>query len=482
MAGIGFELRTLFQGKGMFRKVNAVLISSFVTIGPSLVCIGTLAALQIFMRRTSVGYLERELFLSLLTYAFIFSLVLTGGFAMTASRHVSNLLFKHACREILPALHGYLLLTLALVGTLSALFLSNRTLPDFERVSGWFLIMLLSAIWIETTFLSAVRGHRYLATAFVLGMLTGAGIAVSLLFLHLMPASRALLLGMDIGFALVLGAFHQKLLRSFGRFRFTLSEGFAWLTELEQYPELPFIGLLYYLGLYSHNFTYWAGSTGRWLAGGFRFSPGYDMPSFFAVLSIFPALVYLVVRFETSLALQCRTYYEMASGKGSIQDIRMAGRRLVATVESELQLFVRLQLIITLIALVMGVRMLPLMGASFQVVDVFSALVLGNFGFVCLYAVCLILLYLDDRKGTLLLLGLFNLLSIGFSWMAQWLGDRYQGAGYAAAAMVTLCVSIVWLARRLGDLDYLTFALQPVYRRQPGEFFRKIRLSFPRKE
>lgn len=482
MAGIGFELRDLFAGKGLFRKMNAVLVSSFVTVGPSLFCMGAIAFLQVYMRRTQIRVPERELFLSLLTYAFIFSLVLTGGVALTASRYVSNRLFKGERDAILPSLYGTLLFLLAFVGAIAALFLAGLPLPVSDRVAAWYLVMLLSAIWLESVYLSAIHGHRYLAGAFIVGMLVGMGGCVGLLALHRMPESLAMLIGMDIGFAFILGAFHMKLLRSFGCFRSTLRVCLNWMSELDQYPQLPFIGFLYYVGLYSHNFTYWAGSSGRWLQGNLRFAPGYDMPSFVAILSIFPALVYLVVRFETSLATQCRIYYEMASGQGSIQDIRMAGHGLIATVESELELFMRLQLIVTLMALFIGIRVLPLIGASFQVVDVFSALTLGNFGFICLYAVCLILLYLDDRAGAFLLLAMFNVLAIGLSVLAQWMGDAFQGVGYVAAAMLTLPFALLWLSRRLGDLECRTFAHQPVYRAPSRSLLQRIHTLIPRKE
>ena len=86
MAGIGFELRRLFGGQGLLNSFRAYAYSSMTTVGPMILCMGTIVFMQRFMIMADSPYLERQLFLATVVYCFIFSVLITGGLSMIVTR------------------------------------------------------------------------------------------------------------------------------------------------------------------------------------------------------------------------------------------------------------------------------------------------------------------------------------------------------------------------------------------------------------
>ena len=104
MAGIGFELKKLFGKKGYLRNLRAYLYTAFITVGPTILCISMVTAIQLFLIFIGVGLSDRELFLAAVTYSFVFSLIITSGFSMIVTRYISDKLFDKEYDYILPSL------------------------------------------------------------------------------------------------------------------------------------------------------------------------------------------------------------------------------------------------------------------------------------------------------------------------------------------------------------------------------------------
>ena len=105
MAGIGFELRKLFQGRGLLPGLRACLYSTFVTVGPALLCILMLTVLQQFLYELGVAVTQRELFMAAVIYSFVFSLILASSLTMVLARYISDKIYKNELEDILPSLH-----------------------------------------------------------------------------------------------------------------------------------------------------------------------------------------------------------------------------------------------------------------------------------------------------------------------------------------------------------------------------------------
>ena len=89
MAGIGFELRKMIEERrGLVAKVRAYACAGLISSGPWLMTILTLLLLSLVgpALGSKNGY---SLFRALVTYAFAFSLIVTGIAQMSVTRRVA---------------------------------------------------------------------------------------------------------------------------------------------------------------------------------------------------------------------------------------------------------------------------------------------------------------------------------------------------------------------------------------------------------
>lgn len=94
MAGIGFELRKIYNEDSLFSKQKAYAYAGIVYTGPMLLGILLTAGVVVLTMVAGISENERDYILSNLTYAIIFSLVITSLFSGG-----NSLCCGHALRE-----------------------------------------------------------------------------------------------------------------------------------------------------------------------------------------------------------------------------------------------------------------------------------------------------------------------------------------------------------------------------------------------
>lgn len=144
MAGIGFELKKLFAGRGMIMKIRAYAYASIVCSGTMLLAIVLLLGVQSIANVSGVSEVERERLVVMMVYAMLLSLLLTSGLQMLLSRYVADQLYQDSPERVLPSLFGASLLIMVPGGVLYALFLAQA--PEIalvDRALNWLLFMLL---------------------------------------------------------------------------------------------------------------------------------------------------------------------------------------------------------------------------------------------------------------------------------------------------------------------------------------------------
>ena len=124
MAGIGFELKKLFAGRGMIMKIRAYAYASIVCSGTMLLAIVLLLGVQSIANVSGVSEVERERLVVMMVYAMLLSLLLTSGLQMLLSRYVADQLYQDSPERVLPSLFGASLLIMVPGGVLYALFLA----------------------------------------------------------------------------------------------------------------------------------------------------------------------------------------------------------------------------------------------------------------------------------------------------------------------------------------------------------------------
>lgn len=90
MAGIGFELRKLLQGKDMNNKFWGYTSATFITSGPMLISIGQLLIIDKILSISHVLPADRAVIKAALLYAYVFSMIMSSGFVMLSSRFIAE--------------------------------------------------------------------------------------------------------------------------------------------------------------------------------------------------------------------------------------------------------------------------------------------------------------------------------------------------------------------------------------------------------
>lgn len=202
-------------------------------------------------------------------------------------------------------------------------------------------------------------------------------------------------------------------------------------------------------------------------------SPFYDLPVFYAYLTVVPTLVTFVVSVETSFYDKFRGYYDKILNGGTLQEISRAKWDMQRTLMQEVSFMMEVQLLFTVVSLALGIKLLPMLGFSITQLYTFNILVLGYFVFIMSFIIMLIMLYFDDRRGVLVVSSLFVVLNAGFTYWSM--NAEYHGLGIFMAAFVTLLCALARLIMYVRNIDYYTFCAQPITVQKKLSFWRRIR-------
>ena len=92
MAGIGFSLKKLFSRRGLLATIRAYGYAGIVTTGPMILGVVLLVGALFLAEMAGLDRGNRELLVSMITYALLGSLVITSLFSMLTTRCTADLL------------------------------------------------------------------------------------------------------------------------------------------------------------------------------------------------------------------------------------------------------------------------------------------------------------------------------------------------------------------------------------------------------
>ncbi|MDP4143618.1 MAG: exopolysaccharide Pel transporter PelG [Bacillota bacterium] len=474
MSGIGFQLKGLFKEKGYFYSIRGYFISTMVTVGPTVLCIFLITAMQFLLKSTGESYKNIELFLVVIVYCFAFSLIITGGIIMLAARYVADCIYEKQLNKILPSMFGLVIIVLMLGFFSINIFFIKSSINIGTKILAYLIFSEISIIWIESIYLTAIKDYIAVVVSFLIGI-----IAIFIMFevfnilLIMTPLSSALF-SIMFGFLIIAVLFTIKLYELFGGVDLSLKSCLEVLKVMDKYGELIIIGMCYYLGMYVHNFVFWISDQGTIVANTFRVAPFYDVPMFYAFLTIIPITVIFTVKLETSIYPKYKHYYALAQGKGSIKDLKRAKEDLIGVLSTELKYMMEIQLFITFAFIIFGMRILPSIGFTLLSTNIFAILTLGSFAYVSVFLVLIVLLYFDHRKGAMNISILFFTTNLIFTIITIYLGSGFYGYGFFASALFSVIISFIKLDSFLRDIDYYTFAAQPIIAKKINGVFTKL--------
>lgn len=471
MAGIGFELRKLFREQGLLNNVKAYAFSALTTVGPMILSMFLIVVLQRLMTFNEASYLDWELYIATVQYAFIFSIIITSGLSMVLTRYIADMIFQKKYDRILSSYYGALAVCLPFSGLTAWLFLRGVAATPGYKLAAYLFFMILVVIWFQSVYLSALKDYVRIVRTFAVGVLVSVVAGWILLsYTEINPATAALV-AIDVGFVLIalLSSFHFEQVFPARQERLY----FAFFSYFRKYPSLFFIGTFMYAGIYVHCFVYWFSSKGTLVRDQFWTSPFYDLPVFYAFVSVIPTLVTFVVSVETRFYEKFRTYYNQVIHGGTYQEMSRAKKEMQRTLMLEISFLTEVQLLFTIISLALGMKFLPGTGFTMEQIDIFTILALGYFLFIIMFVLLHLLMYFDDRKGVLWISLLFVVLNVAISY-ATYKTDS-DGLGMFIASFLGLAAAIYRLMQVLGNIDYFTFCMQPMHTMRPkNQTFRKI--------
>ncbi|MEZ5963020.1 MAG: exopolysaccharide Pel transporter PelG [Planctomycetota bacterium] len=451
MAGIGFELRRLALGRfGLLNKSYAYACAGLISSGPWILTVITLVLLNIAGDGV-LGVEDSRNFRALVTSAFALSLLTVGLVQMPFTRFLSDLLYVGRHDQVLPSFTAAVALTGAVQGASGLLFCTAGGFDARLTLAWTALYVVVSIVWLAVAWLTVVRQYGPILLAFIAGMLTS---LVSMYALGPGNGIGGAVAAYGTGQALTLALLCRLILRGTAAAR---GRSFDLGRALRQYPRLVFVGFAYSAAIWVDKVVFWY-SDGIGSHPLIRFHPLYDTCCFLAYLSVVPALAINLVHFETGFYQHYRGYYAAITQGMPLREVAWRRKEMTENLWEGAGRLVRVQGAVTLAVILLAPQILDAVAMPPGAVHVFRVACLGAFFHVGFLITSLLLLYFDLQKDALSSSVLFLVLNATLSVASVKIGFAAYGSGYALAALVSLVVAFAKLTRRIGALEYETFA------------------------
>ena len=460
MAGIGFELKKLFQHKGVFASIRAFGYATVVTTGPMLLGVVLLLGIMGICMVAGVSRFQRELLICMITYVLLASVTVTSYLSMVVTRFTADMLFEERQEEIVPSFWGSAILMTVVGGALWVIFLIFSGATLLQGILLYILFQELIIVWHAMSYLTAIKDYKNMFLSFFVGI--GLSLLLGLILVLLkLPVIESLLASVSVGYGVKMIWDIVLLYRHFPRDNRPF---FYFMEWMDHYKELPWIGFFTNIGLFSHLVIMWFSEVGEQVKGLFFGAPYHDVSALAAFFTILITTVNFVVSVEVNFYPKYRNYSSLYSDKGTCADIIQAEHEMLKVLKTELFYTALKQLLFSALAIAVGGSLLDLLPLGF------TEMMKGYFRTLCvaygLYAVgnmlMLILLYFVDYKGAVFSTGVFAGGTVVFSIISLFFPSVYYGFGFLLAALLFVVIVIYRLSYYTKRLPYYMLCVQPI--------------------
>ncbi len=459
MAGIGFRLQRILRRDSYASLVKAYAYAALVAAGPwilSIIGIGLITVLT----QPFVALPEIRLFRMIVVYNYAATLIVTGLIHLSTTRYASDRLYLNDTQSLTPCYHWVGELVIAVCGAVAILVFLQSGLSVTEAIGAGVIFQAVSLTWVGMIFLSAAQDYLAIVRAYGIGF--AASVVGALLgAVYLSPEGRELA-GLIWGFAagqVILAGLQGVRIRV--EFPSSRSRDSRVLNHWRAMPTLAGIGFLYNLGIWIDKFVFWS-LEGEVLRGWFVSSPRYDTCIFLSYLTMVPALALFMIRVETGFYKRYASFFSAITSGASLDRIRHEKSQMVEALRLSATRLFRLQGVVALLAIWLAPLIVRWLGLPLHYIPVFRTTILAAFAQVLLMILFIFLMYFDWRRESFVLALVFVTSNGLLTALSIRLGDAYHGFGYLAACLISLGVGLLVLERRLDDLEFETFAKQPL--------------------
>lgn len=455
MAGIGFNLQKMLHKDTFSSTIKAYFVSTLIVAGPWLLSIITIFVLSTYIPH-HIDLFERTLFRVIIIYIFAFSLITIGIFHFPLNRYLADRLFVSETDAIVPTLNTSIFLVILFQGCLGAIFYFTTQGEVFIKILTVLIYMTISLIWVLMIFLTALRDYKAVAVAYTVG--TVVAITVALL-LGNSWGLEGYFIGYLLGQFIIIILWSSRIFIEFPSSRCFEAE---FLKFLLRKRTLVLIGFFYNLAIWIDKIVMWLSPQAHNVTDFFRTHLVYDTATFFAFLTIIPALSIFLVQVETNFYHQYRRYFLSVVEKATMPQILRIHKDMTASLRTGLSTILRYQGIVTVVCIVYAPELAKMFGFSAMQIPVFRVSVLAAFLHGMILLNLIIILYFDFQSSALFICCLFVVLNGVLTFITTGMDTAFLGFGYLVASFITLFISFMILNRKLERLEYYTFAMQPV--------------------
>jgi uncharacterized membrane protein len=455
MAGIGFELRKMLRKDSYFSEFSAYLYAALISSGPWLMSVLCLSVLGLF-REAGGMELSAQLFRSTVILSYAASLILVGVIQLVSTRYLADQYYLGREAATLPAFFTSAAIVLAISTPVAIAGYWAFDLDPAYKALAITLLLVVCLIWLAMIFLSAVKDYRSIVYAFSSGSVLSVAGA---LLLKEPWGEHGFLLGYLVGQAVIFFWLVSLLLVEF-------PSGPLWdsgvLQAFRKFWDLSLIGVGYNMAIWADKFVFWTAPDARMIVPYFRTHDLYEAPIFFAYLSIIPTLAIFLIKIETQFYLHYHDYYAKITAKQSLEKILQEKESMVRMLKESLREVFVLQGGVTCACLALAPGAAELIGLSPLQIPLLRIGLVGAFLQALLSMAIVVLFYFDRRKMVLVVTMVFLFSNTGLSWLSIKLGIQFYGYGYCYSCLISLIFSGYLVDRCINDLEFITFAKQPL--------------------
>ena len=473
MAGIGFELKKLFEKKGVFALLKAYGYAGVITTGPMILGMALLVGIQAISKMAGLSLAKQDLLTCMMMYTLLVSMIVTNVCGMVVTRYTADCLYEDKQEKVIPSLYGSLTLMMILGGVIYGAFLFFSDIPFDYAILLFMILEELIVVWTQMNYLTAIKDYKGILGAFMLALFVGISFVYVCTCLLDFPVITTLLSCVAISYGMMIVWYHILLRKFFPNIKGSKVE---FIRSFEKYPALIGCGFFMTIGLYGHLILMWGSDIGNHIHGLFYAAPQYDVPALMAFLSTLVTTINFVTSVEVNFYPKYRTYYSLFNDEGTLRDIEQAERELRTTLQDELAYNAAKQVFVTIVFIVLGTILLPKLPLGFNehMLGVFRVLCLGYAFYAIGNSVMLMTLYFSDEKGAFWSTLTFAVTSVLATIVFEFLPVQYNGFGFVIGAACFMIVAIgrLWYYQR--RISYYVLATQPMIQKVYHGPFTKI--------
>lgn len=480
MAGIGFELKRLFQKKGLLAMGRAYSYAGMICAGPMLLGVVLLLGVMFLCEHFHMAGHPRDLLVSMITYTLLGSLMTTSFFSMVVTRFIADMIYEQKLETIMPSFWGSTGLLLVVGSVLYGLFLSVSGITVEQQFLCLMLFGEMIVIWNAMSYLTAIKDYRGLLISFAMAVVVAFLLCFVLMSMGYISV-ETVLFSVCVGYGVMLCWDVVLLQRYFPQSKVS---AYLFLRWVDRFLKLGFAGLFVHIGLFSHLVIMWASDIGVQVQGLFYGAPQHDVPALVAFLTILITTINFVVSVEVNFYPKYRDYCAMYNDKGNVQDIMQTQGEMLDVLRTQLLYMAVKQLCVTAISIALCKAVLGALPLGFndQMYGYFRTLSVGYGLYAIGNTLMLLLLYFTDYNGALFATAVFGVTATLASLVSLAFHPAFYGVGFligAAAFYLVAMLRLNWFIKRL---PYHILGRQPIVEEDKSGAFGRLGAFLEKKE